>query len=107
LFPGPVWAQIDVERQSDAVYVTAKDASVSKALAALSAQRRLTYTFDPGLDGPLEGDYSGTLQQVLKRVLDGYDYVIEISDDGIELKVIGRSDPTSRPPLPATARLQR
>ena len=69
----------------------AKGASVSKALAALSAQLNLTYTFEPGLDHPLEGDYSGTLQHVLKRILDGYDYVIEISDDGIELKVLGLS----------------
>jgi len=69
----------------------AKGASVSKALAALSAQLNLTYTFEPGLDHPLEGDYSGTLQHVLERILDGYDYVIEISDDGIELKVLGLS----------------
>jgi hypothetical protein len=70
--PGLVWAKTDVEGQSDAVRITAKDASISEVLAALSAQLNLKYTFLPELDHPIEGVYSGSLQQVLARILDGY-----------------------------------
>jgi len=107
--PGLVWAKTDVEGQSDAVRITAKDASVSEVLAALSAQLNLTYTFLPELDHPIEGVYSGSLQQVLARILDGYDYIAILSDGGIELKVFNRSaimaTPVPNPPA-ATARFR-
>ena len=107
--PGLVWAKTDVEGQSDAVRITAKNASISEVLAALSAQLNLKYTFLPELDHPIEGVYSGSLQQVLARILDGYDYIAILSDGGIELKVFNRSailaTPETNPPA-ATARFR-
>jgi hypothetical protein len=49
---------------------------------------------------------------VLARILDGYDYIVNFSVNGIELKVLGRSGLIARPsdvpppPGPATAASQ-
>jgi len=39
----------------------------------------------------MTGHYSGTLRAVLARILDGNDYVVEFSDVGIEVRVLGVS----------------
>ena len=44
----------------------------------------------------LTGLYSGTLNQVLARVLDGNDFVVEISGDGVNIVVIGTSGMSGR-----------
>jgi len=101
----PASAKTEVEGRSDAVRLSAEDASVNEVLAALSARFNLTYTPAPELDRAVAGVYSGTLQQVLARILDGYDYVANFSVN--ELKVLGRSGsiarPSDVPPLPGPA----
>ncbi len=98
-------AKTMVERDSDAVSVTAENAPIGEVLAELSAKFGLIYTPTPGLDRTVGGTYSGTLQQVLARVLDGCDYVVSYSGDKIELKILGRSDsiphPSGLPPQPS------
>ncbi len=105
--PGPASAKTEIEGRADAVHLSAEDASISEVLAALSAQFNLTYTPAPELDRAVAGVYSGTLQQLLGRILDGYDYVTKTSVDGIELKVLGRSGsiarPSGLPPPPSLA----
>jgi hypothetical protein len=41
------------------------------------------------------GVYSGTLRQVLARILDGNDYIVKVSDSGIEVLVLGASGAAS------------
>ncbi len=88
----PASAKTEVEGRSDAVRLSAEDASVNEVLAALSARFNLTYTPAP---------------EVLARILDGYDYVANFSVNGSELKVLGRSGwiarPSDVPPLPGPA----
>jgi len=93
----PALAKTEVEGPSDAVRLSAEDASVNEVLAALSARFNLTYTPAPELNRAVAGVYSGTLQQILARILDGYDYVANVSVNGIELKVLGRSGSIARP----------
>ena len=90
-------AKTTVDGEPTAVSLTADDAPISEVLTALSAKFDLVYTPTPGLDRTIGGNYSGTLQQVLERILDGCDYVVSYSDDKIELRVIGRSSSTARP----------
>ncbi len=91
--------------KSDAVTLTAEDAPIGEVLAALSSKFGLIYTPTPGLNHTVGGSYSGPLQDVLTRVLDGCDYVVSYSSDQIELKVLGQSDsparPSTLPPQPA------
>ncbi len=96
-------AKTKVERKPDAVTLTAEDAPIGEVLAALSSKFGLVYTPTPGLNRTVGGAYSGSLREVLTRVLDGCDYVVSYSGDEIELKVMGQSDSTALPPQPAVA----
>jgi len=77
--------------------LTAEDASIDEVLAALSAKCNLTYSSEPELDRIVVGSYSGTLQQVVGRILEGYDYVVNVSVERIELKVLSRSASVAKP----------
>jgi len=89
--PRPVAAKVEIVGAPDEVQLSAQDAPVREILAAMAARFNLTYDPAPELDRVVDGTYSGTLQQVLVRILDGYDYVTIFSSDGIELKVWGPS----------------
>src|SRR5262249_10238283 len=66
---GSLAAQTRVQERIDAVYVDAQDAPISEVLASLAAKFSLIYAPSPELDRALTGVYSGTLQQVLGRIL--------------------------------------
>jgi hypothetical protein len=81
----PAAAKTEVRGQPHAVELVAEDAMVGEVLAALSAAFPLTYKPGPGLEHRVTGTYSGTLQRVLGRILEGYDHVIRDSADGLEI----------------------
>lgn len=91
------WAKTKVDGDLEAVSLTVEEAPISEVLAALSAKFGFVYTPTPGLDRIIGGIYSGTIQQVLERVLDGCDYAVSFSGERIELKVLGPSGSTARP----------
>src|SRR5262245_31506930 len=77
--------------QQDELKITATNASVREILESLSSKFNLTYRLPPGVSGELTGQYSGTLNQVLARILDGNDYILEISDSAATILVLGPS----------------
>jgi hypothetical protein len=89
----PASAATEVRGQPDNIYLQAENASISEVLDALSAEFKLTYSLKPMLGRAVTGVYSGTLRQVLTRVLDRHDFVIKILDDGIEIKWVSPSRP--------------
>src|SRR5262249_37333563 len=50
---------------------------------------KLTYSLPVNLGRQLTGRYSGTLNQVLARILDRNDYIVEVSDDAIKVVISG------------------
>jgi hypothetical protein len=104
---GETSAKTNIEGKSDAISLTAEDAPIGEVLAAFSAKFGLIYTPAPGLNLTVAGTYSGTLQQVLTRILDGCDYVASYSGDKIELTIFGLSgsaaQPSGLPPQPSLA----
>jgi len=104
----PALAAVEVRGQQGDLQVEAKNASLREILDALSAKFALTYKIPPTLRRVVTGRYSGTLQQVLRRVLDGSDFIVKASDDRIEVVVLGVSQATAvaaieqaPPPRPA------
>jgi hypothetical protein len=95
----PAWtaAKIEADGQSDALRLTAEDVSINEVLAALSTKLNLTYSSELPLDRTVAGTYSGTLQQVIRCILDGYDYVINVSAERFELKILSRSTSVAKP----------
>jgi len=107
LAPVHAATEVRVDQDNDVV-IQADKASVREILDTLSAKFKLTYRLPPNLDRVRTGLYAGTLHHVLARVLDGNDYIVQASDDGVEIVVFGASrltpivtaDPT---PAPAAA----
>ena len=85
---GSARAATEVQGQPDEMQLRAENASTREVLEALSATFKLTYKLPPTIDRDLTGLYSGTLPQVLGRILEGSDYIVKVADDGIEIIVL-------------------
>ena len=96
----PTSAATEVQGQADLIQLRAENASIKEVLTALSERFKLTYKLPPTANRVFTGLYSGGLQQVLSRILDGNDYIVNVSDDDIEVIVMGASGATT--PVPAS-----
>jgi hypothetical protein len=96
LFINPLRAEVRVQEQAGDVRVEAHDATVAEILAALGERFALRYRGTMGSDG-VTATFDGSLRYVVGRVLDGYDYFIETSDDGLEVVVLGAASSRAVP----------
>jgi hypothetical protein len=85
--PHAALADAQVRGSREAVTVEAKNTSVEEVLKALSALD-VHYHSSVNLQTRLTGNYEGSLQRVIKRVLDGYSYFVKIGDGRIDLTVL-------------------
>jgi hypothetical protein len=93
--PHAALADAQVRGSREAVTVEAKNTSVEEVLKALSAFD-VHYHSSVNLQARLTGNYQGSLQRVMKRVLDGYSYFVKIGDGRIDLTVLDapQNDPS-------------
>jgi hypothetical protein len=88
-----------VQGSEDAVRVEAHDATRSEILAALAGRFALRYR--GATDGRgLTTTFEGPLREVVKRVLEGYNYVINTKDDGLDVIVVSPESTAAIPPPP-------
>jgi hypothetical protein len=78
--------------------VRVENDTVAHVLEALGQNVSLHYRSAAPLDKVIGGSFSGSLEQVLSRVLGGYDFVVRYNIQGIELLVVGKSAATPIPP---------
>jgi hypothetical protein len=94
-----IGADIRVQGSEDAVRVEAHDATRSEILAALAGRFALRYR--GATDGRgLTTTFEGPLREVVKRVLEGYNYVINTKDDGLDVIVVSPESTAAIPPPP-------
>jgi hypothetical protein len=86
-----VLAATDVRGPPDDIRLGAQNASIREVLDTLAASYKLIYKLPANVRADLTIQCSGTLRQILERVLDGNDYVLKVSEDGIEVVVLGAS----------------
>jgi hypothetical protein len=86
----PAAAETKIEGQADDLQIHAEDASIREIFDALSARFNLTYNSAPN-GRALTGLYSGSLTEVLARVLAGNDYVLGVLDDRVRVVVVNAS----------------
>jgi hypothetical protein len=91
------YAQVRVDGRPDAVHLEAHDVSLQEVLAALQAKFNLRYRTDDALEMRKTGVFSGTLQRVAARVLDGYDFAMKITPQGIDVLVLRQSQLDGKP----------
>lgn len=95
-----VRAEALVSGEPNAVRVEARDASVDEVMAALVANFDLRYRSPALLDRRVTGTYEGSLQHVVARVLDGYNFVMKTGSEGVEAWVYGAAGEVLLPPRP-------
>jgi hypothetical protein len=81
-------AEVLVQGQAGDVRVEAHDATVDEILAALGQRFALRYR-GATESNSVTATFEGPLRRVVGRVLDGYNYVIQTRDDGLEVVVLG------------------
>jgi hypothetical protein len=103
---GSAGAEVKVTGDSKALQIEAHEASIEDVMAALGANFGLQYRGTATLDRRITGSYRGTLQQVIRRVLDGYDFIMKTNVDDIEVTVLnskaGEASASAAPPVPTS-----
>ena len=88
----PARADVDVQGTSASVHVIAHNAKVSEVLRALTEKLESFHCKETtNLDDVISGSYKGSVDDVLARVLRGYDYIITTRGTAIGILVVGKS----------------
>jgi hypothetical protein len=85
--PSAALADAQVRGTPDAVTVEATNTSLEDVLKALSAFD-VHYRSSVNLQTRVSGNYEGSLQRVMKRILDGYSYFVKVGDGRIDVTVM-------------------
>ncbi len=111
-------ADVKVSGDADALRIEASDASLEEVLAALGRNSGLQYHYPANLSHSVSGTFAGSLRQVLSRLLQGYNFVVESSESGtrvviyelnpgngggIDITRNSLQEPTANPLRPAAA----
>ncbi len=87
--PTSVLGDVQVRGTPEAARVEAQGGSIDEVLAALGKAFDLRWQSPAPLDKRLTGTYEGSLNRVLARVLDGYNFVLKASQGRLEITVLG------------------
>jgi hypothetical protein len=101
--PTSVLAEAQVRGTVAALSVETKNSSLKEVLAALSDAFDVHYRSAADLERQINGTYTGSLEKVLKRVLEGYSFFVKTGDGRIELTVLESSN--AAPAIEATPSL--
>ena len=106
-------AEVRVAGKADAVHLEVHDASLHEVLAALQERFNLHYRTVDALDARMTGVFDGSLRRVVARLLNGHDYAMQVTADGLDILVMSVQGPSpavvavvtpvnvARPPLTA------
>lgn len=79
-----------MDASETAVRLQVRRTTIAAALSALSAVYKISYRASVTLEETRDGIYAGSLDYVISRVLDGYDYVIKHEGRDLDVLVLGQ-----------------
>lgn len=79
-----------VEGSAAAVRLEVRQQTIAAVLSALSTVYKISYRSSSTLDEARDGKYGGSLEHVISRLLDGYDYVIKHEDSHLDVLVFAK-----------------
>jgi len=91
-------AEVHIEGSPSAVRVTTNQDAIADVLWAFAATFNVQYRTAIPLDAAANRAYSGSLGQVVYRLLDGYNYVIKKDQEKIEIVIFGKRGQSAIPP---------
>ena len=95
-------AEVVIDGGRDEMQVRVENDTVGHALEALGRNGNLQNRSATPLNKVIDGSFSGSLGQVLFRILDGYDFVIRHDPESVEVFVFGESGAAPIAPPPPT-----
>lgn len=99
--PATAGAEVRVEGSAASVHVSTDQDTIADVLSALGAAFRLRYRSAVPLSAAAGPAYSGSLRQVIARLLDGYNYLVKVDQETTEISVLGSRGQAAIPPAPA------
>jgi hypothetical protein len=93
--PSSAHADVRVTAQANSIRLETQDAALSEVLTALGVTYKLPNGGMPEPSRSLNGTYTGTARDVIFRVLDGYDFIVNRSDGRFDVVIYGVSGKTS------------
>ena len=91
-------AEVRVEGSRAAVRVTTSQDAIADVLSALAVNFNVQYRTAIVLDAAANPSYSGSVGQVIARLLDGYNYIIKRDQESTEVVVFGKRGEMAIPP---------
>jgi len=83
-------AEVIVSGTVASIRIVASREPISGVLSAVAESFKVPYRSVVTLDDRISGTYSGSLRDVVSRLLSGYNYVIKQKDGMVEIVVLGR-----------------
>lgn len=105
--PVSVLAAARVSGDPQAVRIEAQNTSIGEILSALGHEFNVHYSSSANLEKQLSGTYQGSLQRVLTRVLQGYNFIVRTKDGRIEVTVLGTRNASGTAEAAATPALSK
>jgi hypothetical protein len=87
--PATAGAEVRIEGNATAVHVSTSQDTIADVLSALGAAFKLRYRTAVPLNATTGLTYSGSLRQVIARILDGYNYLVKVDQETTEIIVLG------------------
>jgi hypothetical protein len=88
---GPSAAEVRLSGTPDRIVLRASDATMPEILAAVRSAFDLEVRLKGATARKFTGVYSGSVRQVLSRLLAGEDYVLRFAADGMSIVLLGAS----------------
>jgi hypothetical protein len=91
-------AEVHVDGSPAALRVTTSQDAIADVLSAIAANFNVRYRSAIPLDAAANVSYSGSVAQVISRLLDGYNYVVKTDQKSTEIVIFGRNGQAASPP---------
>ena len=88
-------AEVHLSGTQDRVVLQTQDATMPEIFAALRSAFDLEVKLKGATARKFTGVYTGSVRQVLSRLLMGEDYVLRSASDGISIRLLGKSEADS------------
>jgi len=93
-------ADVRVRGDSGALTIDVTNATVGEILSALAVNYDLHYDGSLALGRICSGTYSGTLPNVVARLLGGYNFVLKVSGERVEASILGEPNDSATMAVP-------
>jgi len=91
-------AEVRVSGSMDAVTVEAKNAPFATVISTLNKRLDTRISVHPAVSRQITGTYSGSVRNVLSRMLGGYNYILSANGGHFKLTILAPGAP-SHPPI--------